>query len=60
MGHGFAIYCGKGSGAKIVASAAKKNLKAVVAGHVESGERRVVIEPLDIEFGSDEMRLGPE
>jgi phosphoribosylformylglycinamidine cyclo-ligase len=60
MGHGFAIYCANGSGAQVVASAAKKGLEAVVAGHVESGERRIVIEPLGIEFGSDELRLGPD
>jgi phosphoribosylformylglycinamidine cyclo-ligase len=60
MGHGFAIYCGEGSGAKVVESAASKGLKAIVAGCVESGQRGIVIEPLDIEFGSDELRLGPD
>jgi phosphoribosylformylglycinamidine cyclo-ligase len=60
MGHGFAIYCRDGSGAKIVESAASKGLEAIVAGHVESGERQVMIEPLGIQYGSDELRLGPE
>ena len=60
MGHGLAIYCGEGSGAKVVESAAGKGLKAIVAGRVESGERGVVIEPLNIEFVSDELRLGPD
>ncbi len=59
MGHGFAIYCGEGFGGKVVESAAKKGLKAIVAGRVESGERAIVIEPLDIEFSGDELRLGP-
>jgi len=60
MGHGFAIYCGEGSGAKVVEAASEKGLEAIVAGHVEPGERRVLIEPLGIEYGSDELRLGPE
>jgi phosphoribosylformylglycinamidine cyclo-ligase len=60
MGHGFAIYCSEGSGAKVVESAAEKGLEAIVAGRVEAGERGIVIEPLDIEYGSDELRLGPD
>lgn len=60
MGHGFAIYCGEGSGPTVVEAAAKKGFEAIVAGHVESGERRIVIEPLDIAYGSDELRLGPD
>ncbi len=60
MGHGFAIYCGAGSGGKIVEAAASKKLRAIVAGHVESGERQIVIEPLEITYGSEELRLGPE
>lgn len=59
MGHGFAIYCGGGSGTQVVQSATKKGLTAIVAGCVESGERGIVIEPLDIAFASDELRLGP-
>jgi phosphoribosylformylglycinamidine cyclo-ligase len=60
MGHGFAIYCAEGSGEQVVAHAKKKDLDAVVAGRVEAGERRIVIEPLGIEYGSDELRLGPD
>lgn len=60
MGHGFAIYCGEGFGAKVVEAAAKKGFEAIVAGHVESGGRRIVIEPLEITYGSDELRLGPD
>jgi phosphoribosylformylglycinamidine cyclo-ligase len=60
MGHGFAIYCREGRGEKVVDAAAEKGLQAIVAGCVESGARRVVIEPLDIEFTGDELRLGPD
>jgi phosphoribosylformylglycinamidine cyclo-ligase len=60
MGNGFAIYCTEGSGQQVVEFAAKKGLAAVIAGRVEAGTRRVLIEPLGIEFGSDELRLGPD
>jgi phosphoribosylformylglycinamidine cyclo-ligase len=60
MGHGFAIYCEAGSGDRIVESAEKKGLAAVVAGAVEVGQRRIIVEPLGIEYGSEELRLGPE
>jgi phosphoribosylformylglycinamidine cyclo-ligase len=60
MGHGFAIYCESGSGEKVVAAATGKGLSAVLAGRVEAGERRVVIEPLGIEYASGELRLGPD
>lgn len=59
MGHGFAIYCGEGSGAAVAESAGERGLNAILAGHVESGERSVVIEPCGIEYGGDELRLGP-
>ncbi len=60
MGHGLAVYCGAGAGSAIVEAAAGQGLQAILAGRVESGERRVVIEPLDVEFASEELRLGPE
>jgi phosphoribosylformylglycinamidine cyclo-ligase len=60
MGCGFAIYCAGGSGAKVVESAHRKGLAAIVAGTVEAGDRRVLIEPLDVEFGGDELRLSPD
>lgn len=60
MGHGFAIYCEAGFGERVVESARSKRLQAIVAGNVEAGARRILIEPLDIEYGSDELRLGPE
>ena len=60
MGCGFAVYCAAGSGATVVEVARGRGLDAVVAGTVEAGARRVVIEPLGIEFGGEELRLGPE
>ena len=60
MGHGFAIYCAAGSGKRIVEAAEKKGLAALVAGRVEEGERSIIVEPLDIKYESEELRLGPE
>lgn len=60
MGHGFAFYCAAGSGEQVVAYAGEHGLQAVVAGRVEAGERRVVIEPMSVEFRSQELRLGPD
>jgi len=59
MGCGLAVYCAGGSGAAVVQSARRKGFDATIAGAVEAGERRVLIEPLDIEFGGDELRLSP-
>jgi phosphoribosylformylglycinamidine cyclo-ligase len=60
MGCGFAVYCAAGSGAAVVDTARGMGLEAVVGGRVEEGPRRVILEPLDIEFAGEELRLGPE
>lgn len=60
MGTGFAIYCAAGSGAKIVEIARRVKLEAIVAGVVERGARRVLIEPLNVEFGDDELQIAPD
>jgi len=59
MGCGFAIYCAARAGEEIARLAAEHGFAAIVAGRVESGERRVVIDPLDIVFAGEELRLGP-
>jgi phosphoribosylformylglycinamidine cyclo-ligase len=58
MGSGFAIYCAAGAGEEVVALAADQGLSAIVGGRVEAGPRRVLIDPLGIEFAGDELRLG--
>jgi phosphoribosylformylglycinamidine cyclo-ligase len=60
MGCGFAIYCGAGAGAAVVDVARGRGLEAIVGGYVEEGPRRVLLDPLDIEFAGEELRLGPE
>ncbi|MCU1494481.1 MAG: Phosphoribosylformylglycinamidine cyclo-ligase [Acidimicrobiaceae bacterium] len=57
MGSGFALYCGAGSGAGVVEIATELGYVAVVAGAVEHGRRRVVLEPVGVEYASDELEL---
>ena len=57
MGAGFAVYCAQGSGEAVVALACELGLQALLAGRVESGPRRVVIEPVGVTFEGDELEL---
>ncbi len=59
MGVGYAVYCAAGSGAQVVRIAGEAGLTAHTAGVVESGPRRVVLEPVDVVFESTDMDLTP-
>jgi phosphoribosylformylglycinamidine cyclo-ligase len=59
MGCGFAVYCARGSVDEVVAAAAELGLSANVAGSVEEGPRRVVLEEIDVVFESGDMDLTP-
>jgi phosphoribosylformylglycinamidine cyclo-ligase len=59
MGCGFAVYCAAGSGSEVVRLATEAGLSAGVAGAVEPGPRRVVLEPVDVVYESGEMDLAP-
>ena len=59
MGSGFAVYCAQGSGDEVVTIASGLGLKARVAGAVEQGPRRVVLEQAGVTFESGDMDLGP-
>jgi phosphoribosylformylglycinamidine cyclo-ligase len=59
MGCGFAVYCAAGSGSEVVRLATEVGLSAGLAGVVEEGPRRVVLEPVDVVYESDAMDLGP-
>jgi phosphoribosylformylglycinamidine cyclo-ligase len=60
MGAGYAVYSRPGSGERVVALAREHGLAAIVAGVVEEGPRRVVIEPIEVTLEGDEMILGVE
>jgi phosphoribosylformylglycinamidine cyclo-ligase len=57
MGAGFAIYCRPGHGSAVVETATALGHSAIVAGTVEAGPRRVILEPAGLTFGGDELRL---
>ena len=59
MGSGFAVYCAQGSAEQVVTIASGLGLKARVAGAVEQGPRRVVLEEVGVTFESSDMDLGP-
>jgi phosphoribosylformylglycinamidine cyclo-ligase len=59
MGAGFAVYCAAGSGPEVVRHAAELGLEAWVAGAVERGPRRVVLEEIDVVYESGELDLAP-
>jgi phosphoribosylformylglycinamidine cyclo-ligase len=60
MGAGYALYCPTGSGERIVAAADELGLRAIVAGSVEEGPRRVLLEPVGVSFESDRLELSAE
>ncbi len=60
MGAGFAVYCRPGGGARVVEHARALGLGALVAGAVEEGPRRVILEPLGVAYADDQLALAPE
>jgi phosphoribosylformylglycinamidine cyclo-ligase len=59
MGCGFAVYCAGGAGDEAVRIAARSGLSASVAGTVEQGTRRVVLDEIGVVFESDDLNLTP-
>ena len=57
MGAGFALYVAADEAARCVEVARAQGIEAWVAGVVEAGPKQVVIEPLGLSFGADELQL---
>jgi phosphoribosylformylglycinamidine cyclo-ligase len=57
MGAGLAVYCAAGGAGAVVEIAAGLGFDAIVAGGVEEGPRRVLLEPVGVAFGSDRLEL---
>ena len=58
MGAGFArLLRGRRSGAAVVEHAEALGCAALVAGRVEEGPRRVLLEPVGVSFEGDELEL---
>lgn len=57
MGAGFALYVGENDAQDVIVAANRQGLKAMIAGYIEEGEKKVLIKPLNIEFGEDELKI---
>jgi phosphoribosylformylglycinamidine cyclo-ligase len=57
MGAGFALFVDAAQAQRCVEVARAEGIAALVAGRVEAGPKRLLIEPLGVEFGSDELQL---
>ena len=57
MGAGFAVYVRPQDAQAVVDIAATQGVRAYAAGVVEAGPKRVVIEPLGLEFGAEDLNL---
>lgn len=57
MGAGFALFVAEDQAEQVVRIAQRVGVSAYLAGRVEKGPRRVVIEPLGLEYGANELHL---
>lgn len=57
MGAGFALYVRPDQADAVIRTARGQGIEAWAAGTVEAGERRVVIEPLGVEYGAEDLHL---
>ena len=57
MGAGFALFVAPSDVAATIAAVRATGVDAWACGSVESGPRRVIIEPLGLEFAADELAL---
>jgi len=57
MGVGFAVFCAAGHAGRVVDIARNQGLRAALAGRVEDGAKRVILEPLGVTFEEDQLQL---
>lgn len=57
MGAGLAVYCAAAAGGDVVAAAASAGHAAVVAGLVEAGPRRVILEPVGVSYSASDLQV---
>jgi phosphoribosylformylglycinamidine cyclo-ligase len=57
MGAGFALFVKADDAQRTVDVARAQGVHAIVAGRIEAGPKKLVIEPLAIEFGDDALQL---
>jgi phosphoribosylformylglycinamidine cyclo-ligase len=57
MGAGFAIFVRAQDAQRTVEVAQAQGVPAIIAGAVEAGPKELLIEPLNIRFGTDDLQL---
>lgn len=57
MGAGFAFFVSPGQAEQTVAIARRCGVDAWIAGRVEAGPKQVIIEPIDVTYGTDDLKL---
>ncbi len=57
MGAGFALFVKAEDAERTVAISKSLGVDAIVAGQVEAGPKQVVIEPINVSFGNDDLQL---
>ncbi len=57
MGAGFAVFVRPQDAETVVRAARSCGVEALLAGTVEQGPKRVILEPLNLEYGADELQL---
>jgi len=57
MGAGFAIFVKAADAERTIQVAQAQGIAAWVAGHIEDGDKQLLIEPLGIRFGDDDLQL---
>jgi phosphoribosylformylglycinamidine cyclo-ligase len=59
MGSGFAVYCRGGHGVEVSGLAQAHGYDAVIAGAVEQGPRRVILESVGVSYQDEDLNLSP-
>jgi hypothetical protein len=57
MGAGFALYVAETQAAQVIDVAKKLGLRAFVAGHIEDGDKKVVIKPKGLVYAADTLAV---
>jgi phosphoribosylformylglycinamidine cyclo-ligase len=57
MGAGFALYVTEAEVTQVIAVAKKLGLRAFVAGHIEDGDKKVVIKPKSLEYAGETLAV---
>ena len=57
MGAGFALFVAAEDARRTVDVARAQGMAALIAGQVEAGPKELLIEPLNIRFGNDDLQL---